>query len=248
MVKMIFCRSKLNIADKPVADGWAWYRPWIWATLIWLSVTGVMLSGSLLGWAADEEDWQDAIYFPQRVPQAPAPSGPGVVQTGSTAGSTGNLAGSEKPKKGIWPFRHKAKPNGKNQKPPTDEQITQVGPKDPAAYPDPLLRLNFPIQTEAGTIQPGFYLVRQVEKHELERTLVLTRQHQVLFMFNVSAVQDVPEGPIQPSDRTAPPKMSVDAELSADQKTLTLVLTEGSKRYESAAFLTVIDTRKILAH
>jgi hypothetical protein len=35
-----------------------------------------------------------------------------------------------------------------------------VGSKDPPAYPDPLLRLTFPIQTEAGVIQPGFYLVR----------------------------------------------------------------------------------------
>jgi hypothetical protein len=40
----------------------------------------------------------------------------------------------------------------------------------------------------------------------------------------------------------------MDARLSADQKTLTLLLTEGTKRFESQPFSTVLDTRKILMH
>lgn len=252
MTKMIFCRSKLNIASKPVTDGWAWYRPWIWATLIWLAVAGVILLGNVPSWAEESsEDWPDAIYFPQRAEKPQDPSAYKSVQPGSTVGSIGLATQTEKPeKKGIWPFRHdpkkQAEKAARNQKPPTNEQITQVGPKETLAYPDPLLRLLFPIQTEQGIIQPGFYLVRQLDKQAKERTLALTKQHQVIFKFNVSAIQDAPQGPIQPLERAAPPKLSMEAQLSADQKTLTLVLTEGSKRYESQAFSTAIDTRKRL--
>jgi hypothetical protein len=250
MTKMIFCRSKLNIANKPVTDGWAWYRPWVWATLIWAIVAGAILLGSVPSWADESnEDWPDAIYFPQRAEKPQDSSAHRAVQGGSTVGSTGPT--NEKPeKKGIWPFRHdpkkQAEKEARNQKPPTDEQITQVGPKETPAYPDPLLRLLFPIHTDQGIIQPGFYLVRQLDKQASERTLALTRQHQVIFKFNVSGIQDISQGPIQPMDRAAPPKLSMEARLSDDQKTLTLILTEGAKRYESQAFSTAVDTRKIL--
>jgi hypothetical protein len=213
---------------------------------------GIILSGNLPGWAEDDIGWPTEIYFPQRAPKAPVGL-QNTPQEGSVSGSTG-VQVEKAEKTGIWPFRHEAKQEtkkpkkkDKKQKPPTEEQITQVGPKDPPAYPDPLLRLTFPIQTEAGVIPPGFYLVRQIEKHEAGRTLALTRQHQILFTFQVSAVTDGSESPIQPSDRTAPPKTSVDARLSADQKTLTLLLTEGAKRFESQPFATVLDNRKILA-
>lgn len=211
-----------------------------------------MIAGNLPGWAADNLDWPAEIYFPQRPARPPAVQNTGSMQEGSFSGSTGDLV-EKSEKKGIWPFRRKAKSGddktkGKKQKPLTEAEITQVGPKDPPAYPDPLLRLTFPIQTEVGIIQPGFYLVRQIEKHEAERTLALTRQHQILFTFQVSAIPDEPPGPIQPTDRTAPPKTSMDTRLSADQKTMTLVLTEGTKRFESMPFSTVLDTRKILMH
>jgi hypothetical protein len=90
--------------------------------------------------------------------------------------------------------------------------------------------------------------VRQLEKHEQNRTLLLTRQHEVLFKFNVSAGKDAPASPIEANDRTAPPKLSMEAILSPDQKTMTLVLLEGTKRYESQAFPTGIDTRSVLKH
>lgn len=237
---MIFWRSNLNIIR---------YRRRLAATLIVL--TALMGSASLLnwspGWGEDSTDWPDPVYFPQKLSKPPVVNQPGKGQKGNITGSTGtNIEESQEPKqKKRWSF-HKKPPQ---VKPLTDEQITQVGPKDPPAYPDPLLRLMFPVKTEQGVVQPGFYLVRQLEKNESTRTLALTRQHQIVFQCVVSAESKPAEdSPIQPVERSAPPRLSVASELSPDQKSMTIVLKEGNQLYKSQPFPTVIDARKILRY
>jgi hypothetical protein len=247
MVNMICCRSSLNMVRRYWLErNLPSYRHGKWGALIGCLGVWLAVSISLVGRAADTDDWPDPIEFHPALMRPPVVN-PVLPQNGNISGSTGqDLQKLEGSRKGIWPFRRDKKEK-KDQKPPTEAQIVRVGPKDPPAYPDPLLRLSFPIHTEQGILQPGYYLVRQLKQSAQERTLALTRQHQTVLEFNVSAVADEPASPIQPVDRTALPKVSVEILLSPDKKTLTVLLKEGNKRYESQAFPVATDTRRKLA-
>ena len=204
---------------------------------------------ALSSWAAGD-DWPDQIDFPQKLPKPPVSSVSTTPQSGNISGSTGTSfqqLNDKSEKKDIWPLHRKVKVL--KTKPLTEEPITQVGPKDPPAYPDPLMRLTFPIKAGEGVILPGFYLVRQLDKSESERTLALTRKHQIVLQFRVSDI-NVPseKSPIETVERTAPPKLSIESQLSPNQKTLTIVLKEGAQRYESQPFPVAVDQRKILSY
>jgi hypothetical protein len=200
-----------------------------------------------------QTDWPEPVYFPQAQIQQ------GDAASAAKQSKQGNAA-SEPKKKGWF-----AKRREKKQPPPTDEQITQVGPKDPPPSPYPLLRLPMPIQTATGVIGPGIYLVKPAQRTAEAATntagdpiisLILTRQNRAVLAFQAhpSAQPDENKaltGTESPLTRTAPaaaPITKVEAQVSEDLKTLTIVITENEKRFESDPFPVNIDTRHILTY
>ena len=210
---------------------------------------------------ADDWDWPDPVYFPPPKPaSATEPHGKPAGNVSNPVGGNAKSTPEKSGKKGWRPF---AKKRGKAQSSQagaqTEDDIVQVGPKDPLPSSDPLLRLPVSIRTEHGVIRPGYYLVRQLNQTGHERTLTLIRQSQPLFRFSMHAVgedshdsrnpqpKDVPEVSKTSNRERAPHRIAgrtrVEARLSADRKTVVLRLTDGSHRYESPPFPVAEDTR-----
>lgn len=210
--------------------------------------------------AAEETDWPEPVYFPQNVPQAPA-----AMPTNTKGQTPVNGTASEKKethRKGrFWPFAGRAK-----QEPAqaiSEDAIIKVGPKDPPASPYPLLRLFSPVLTNAGVINAGIYLVKPGEKpnaaddkasNQEEVSIILTRQNVPLHRLKLHASK-APDsdttlsGTPSPISRTHPEKpepLTVQAELSPDQKTIQILMKEGNHRYESEPFSVGIDQRPLL--
>lgn len=218
------------------------------ATLIFCAITLLLPPVAL--WADDsEENWPDPVYFPQKQSEPATSPNVGADKT----------APEKKQKKGWRLFSHSSKAS---EKPLTDEQITQVGPKDPAPSPYPLVRLSMPIQADTGIIGSGIYLIKPANPDKSTQTnetnqgmlLYLTRQNKVLAQIMAHPVKTVDENmaltgtpsPLTPVDPKLPPTLSVEPHLSEDLKTITFVVKEGDQRFESAPFPVITDQRHLL--
>jgi hypothetical protein len=197
------------------------------------------------------EDWPEPVYFPQTQSQ-PSTTTPAKPATSD----------SKKHKKGGW----LAKRRENNRPPLTEDQITKVGPKDPPPSPYPLLRLPMPILTDAGPIGPGIYLVKPAPKTSeaspeaassspsSDISIILTRQDRVILPLKVHLSTKPDENMAQtgtpsPLVRTTPPAATVthvEAQLAEDAKSITIVITENERRYESDPFPVNTDTRHVL--
>ena len=104
-----------------------------------------------------------------------------------------------------------------------------------------------PIKTEKGIIPAGFYLVRLMEDGSAEKTLLLTREHQILLAFKVHSLppKSPPEA-VQPINPKAPSLLSVRAVVSDDQQSLQIVLKVGHTLFQSDPFATARDLRPVL--
>lgn len=198
---------------------------------------------------ADSEDdkWPEPVYFPQ------TPTQPEAQQSVAKP--------NNKEKKGLWPFGRKQRTIEQNSR--TDETIIKVGPKEPPPSPFPLLRLSMPLLANTGVIAPGIYLVKPVAQNTAvqaentgnqPKTVALTRQNKVLVEIAVHPVHKPDENlaltgtpsPITRVNPKAPPVLKAEAQLSADQKSVTITVQEGDYRFESDPFPVATDQRHIL--
>ncbi len=203
----------------------------------------VGLSAPLAGQAEEESgDWPDAIDYP---PNPAWKADPPIVQQAQQAQKQSQAASKEKKR-----FLFFGK---KKDKAPvlTEEQITRVGPRNPPAYSDPLLRIPVKLQTAEGLIiQPGIYMVRQSADQGSSRELVLTQKSRAVHSLVVrQAPSDAPaaNSPIT-QDPKKPVPVSLEAQASPDFRTVTIVLKEGETRFLSDPIPTLIDQRPVISY
>jgi hypothetical protein len=166
------------------------------------------------------------------------------------------------PKKSRIPFLRK-----KEAPPPPSEVVVNVGPRDTQPSQDPLVRLPLPILGNRGLVEPGFFLVKQKIISSQERQLFLTYRNQPMVTISVYATGEsaslssaLNNGPVQSIPR---PKPSVDfygkptyptvmtyvrAQVSADQRSLKILVSQGNQRFESQPIPTVVEQRPELKY
>jgi hypothetical protein len=253
VINIIFCRSNIELSSNwcryPI------YRPSWLLTLIICSIAAFTLLSP--AFADDSEtDWPEPVFFPQTQNQQANTATP--TPTPVQVNPPGTAKKTAKPKKKGW----LAKRRETNQPPLTDAQITKVGPYDPPPSPYPLFRLPMPILTGTGTIPLGIYLVKPIQNtttptanpSNSDISLVLTQKDRVIFSFKAHPCTQADEnvaltGTPSPLTRTTPASSlvtRVESRLSEDLKTLTIVITEGERRFESDPFPVNTDTRHIL--
>lgn len=214
------------------------YRSIRVVSLIGLSL--ILLTGA--GLAEDGGDWPDAIDYP---PNPVYRQDPAIVEQAIRKRESDQQEAAAPKKKGFLMFGRKDK-----NPPPTEEQITRIGPRDPAPYPDPLLRIPMKLQTAEGTVLPGIYLVRQGANHGSTRELSLTQKNRVLHTFTVrqdAAAPDAGTSPIT-QDPKKPLAVRLETQTSPDLRTLTIILREGETRFSSDPIPTLIDQRPVISY
>ena len=218
-------------------------------------------------WADDSDPWPQQVYFPQRSDQAATPAtAPAAKKNQPASGQIleGAPISTDSEKK-HWHFRKKEKAKDAYHAVPPKPSAEQA---DPPASPYPLLRLPMPIITDQGIVQPGIYLIKtEVSDPKIgsqtfvqkapkavitaEKPLLLTRQNQVFasIPIHTSAMPDEDtdgpngDGPITKVDPKLPDRIKVEAELSDDQKTIHLLITNGKQHYESDEYAVGVDLR-----
>ncbi|MBY0403461.1 MAG: hypothetical protein K2X66_06150, partial [Cyanobacteria bacterium] len=132
---------------------------------------------------------------------------------------------------------------------------------------DPLVRLPLPILGNRGLVEPGFFLVKQKIISSQERQLFLTYRNEPMVTISVYATGEsaalssaLNSGPVQPIPRqkpsvdfygkpTYPAVMTyVRAQVSADQKSLKILVSQGNQRFESQPIPTVVEQRPELKY
>lgn len=153
-------------------------------------------------------------------------------------------------KKSKWSFGMK-KSGGGNQKPLTEEQIVNVGPREMPASTDPIFRLPLPIDGVERRIEPGIYLVKQKILDEATRELWITKENKVIMSVLVRSQGSANPGtPVQNLKiKNQPPKLgTVEAKVADDQQSLRVVLKLLDARYVSDPIPTITDARKELRY
>lgn len=217
---------------------------------LFLALTVISLSGlSFLCTVAqtqsnqlEEDDSWKSIIDIDDPPPPPAPA-PQVQTDPSRPATLPGMPPPEKKKSRWWPFGRKAA----DEKPVPDEKITQVGPRQYPAQPDPLLRLPVSIQPEeaAPTLLPGFYLAR-LTPPDTPTTLTLLQYGKAVTTIPLHPTESVTEGPVQPINGKPQPMVRV--RLSENQKMLTILVKHGTQLYESPALPTVLDRKPVIQY
>lgn len=202
---------------------------------------------------AADEDWPDRIEYPH-LPKPPQP----IKQQSLNQGEKG-----ESKLKKLWPFKkdpQKAAAKAlEKQPPPSEEQITKVGPRLSLPSPDPLLRLPLPIKSDEGIIPAGFYLVHLTGgDNNQPRNVMLIQKNKAVLRFAVqstgtlddenkaetgtsSPIKKLPQAP-------ASPGLKAEIKLTPDQKGLIIVVKNDQERFESEAFPVTTDQRHVITY
>lgn len=147
----------------------------------------------------------------------------------------------EKKKHSWWPF-------GKKDKPPTDEEIINVGPREQPAYADPLFRLPLPIHSTQRLIEPGFYLARLEKTQNTPENLILWRGSIPIVTLPLEPAS-LPASAGSPIESTVhssnrPAHTQVEVQVSPNQQQLTITVWEGDTPYRTRPIPTALDQRK----
>lgn len=206
----------------------------------------------------NDDFWSPPVYFPQRSTQS-------AVQPVKSTTPSKNTKPSL-----IKKFSHKLNPV--HNKDPyakmpalSEEQITQVGPKDPPVSPYPLLRLSMQIQGANGMVPPGIYLLKPAQRQgdsassESLRdslTVTLTQRGKALFNVKLTAKPNQDENlekegtssPLSKTDPSLPQRMQAEAVISADLKSLVIRIEQQGRIFESQPFPVATDQRPVLSY
>jgi hypothetical protein len=175
------------------------------------------------------------------------PVPPSRQETASPGGNSGAKLPTvqEEPKRKWW---QRLGGNKKKDMPIPEERVVNVGPREPAASPDPLLRLPVPVMVDGQRVEPGFYLIRQTAAPDGSASLELKREKRVIATLYAKPGEAAPAGPAKPMDERMPPARKASIRLSPDYARLSILFEAGETRWETRAYPTVMESRPELGY
>ncbi len=175
-------------------------------------------------------------------PPSVAPMTPRHMSSPTQQAKEAPVSDEPEKKKWWWPFG-KSKAEKERDRPKTEEEIINVGPRQTATSNAPLLPLSVPLQTPQGILPTGFYQVYYTEGENQTRILKLVKQNQL--MLQALARQTQTGGPVESVDPQKPHVLA-ESRLSPDHRSLILILKIGDTVFESDPIPTALETRKPL--